>query len=71
MRAEEIEEARRKIQARLVDMQDQLDVANQKVGSLEKMRSRLMGEIDDAHAEIERTTSYAKSLENKQKGTYY
>ena len=48
MKSDELEEAKRKVQAKCNDLQEALDVAYVKIGSLEKNRSKLIGELDDA-----------------------
>lgn len=47
-KADEIEESRRKAQRKIAELQEALDCANTKISSLEKTRSRLAGELDDA-----------------------
>eukprot|EP00080_Pristionchus_pacificus_P015122 PDM75142.1 myo-5 [Pristionchus pacificus] len=63
VRAEEIEEARRRLAVKLQEMQEQCDQANQKVASVEKAKQRVAQELEDAQAH-----SLAASLEKKQKG---
>lgn len=46
VRLEEIEEAKRKLQQRVQDLQDANEAANTKVASLEKTRHKLMGDLD-------------------------
>lgn len=45
---------RRKISARLQELQEQLEQANAKILSLDKARQRLLGELDDAQVDVER-----------------
>uniref|UniRef100_A0A0N5AUY4 Myosin head n=1 Tax=Syphacia muris TaxID=451379 RepID=A0A0N5AUY4_9BILA len=68
LRADEIEEAKRKQNIKINELQESLDAANQKIISLEKQKSRLMGDLDDAQVDVERANSYASQLEKKQKG---
>ncbi|KAH7722128.1 myosin heavy chainfast skeletal muscle [Aphelenchoides avenae] len=68
VRLEEIEEAKRKLQQRVQDLQDANEAANTKVASLEKTRHKLMGDLDDAQVDVERAAAYAGALEKKQKG---
>uniref|UniRef100_A0A914UJZ5 Myosin heavy chain n=1 Tax=Plectus sambesii TaxID=2011161 RepID=A0A914UJZ5_9BILA len=67
-RSEELEDARRKLQAKLQEMQEQLDATNGRVGSLEKAKQRLAQELEDAQVDADRANSLANSLEKKQKG---
>uniref|UniRef100_A0A1I7XLC0 Myosin motor domain-containing protein n=1 Tax=Heterorhabditis bacteriophora TaxID=37862 RepID=A0A1I7XLC0_HETBA len=71
-RAEELEEARRKLASKVQEVQEQLESANQKVGSLEKTRQRLVHELEDAQVDADRlvfqANAIANSLEKKQKG---
>ena len=66
-RAEELEEQRRKLAARLQEATEQLEVLNQKNMSLEKIKSRLTGEIDEMHVEVERAQQLAAQMEKKAK----
>lgn len=45
---EEIEEAKRKLMQKVQDLSDVNEAANAKIGSLEKTRHKLMGDLDDA-----------------------
>ncbi|MFH4975774.1 hypothetical protein AB6A40_002483 [Gnathostoma spinigerum] len=68
LRADEIEEAKRKQGQKIDELQEQLEVANQKILALEKAKSRITGDLDDAQVDVERANSYASSLEKKQQG---
>jgi len=46
--AEGVEESKRKITAKIKDLQESLDSANTKIAAMEKNRARAMGELDDA-----------------------
>lgn len=48
------------MQQRVQEMQEQLEGANVKVGSLEKVRHKLLGEIDDAQVDVERVITITK-----------
>jgi hypothetical protein len=48
-------------------VQDQLDVANQRIQSLEKGKHRAQQELEDAQMEAERANQLASGLEKKQK----
>ncbi|XP_043208682.1 myosin heavy chain, muscle-like isoform X1 [Amphibalanus amphitrite] len=67
-RAEELEEQRRKLAVRLQEATEQLEVLNQKNISLEKIKLRLTGEIDEMHVEVERAQQLAAQMEKKAKG---
>jgi len=67
-RAEELEEQRRKLAVRLQEATEQLEVLNQKNISLEKIKQRLSGEIDEMHVEVERAQQLAAQMEKKAKG---
>ncbi|KAK5972438.1 MYOsin heavy chain structural protein, partial [Trichostrongylus colubriformis] len=67
-RAEELEEARRKLANKVQEVQEQLESANQKISSLEKTRQRLVHELEDAQVDADRANAVASSLEKKQKG---
>jgi myosin protein heavy chain len=66
-RAEEVEEARRKLAAKMQEVQEQLDQANQRMASEEKKRHKLQQELEDAQVDAERANSLANSLEKRQK----
>ncbi|KHN87676.1 Myosin-4 [Toxocara canis] len=68
LRADEIEEMKRKQGVKINELQEALEAANQKILSLEKSKSRLVGDLDDAQVDVERANSYAAQLEKKQKG---
>lgn len=48
LKAEELEEAKKKLQAQVNERLEALDAANAKLVSLEKAKSRLQQEVDDA-----------------------
>lgn len=48
LKSEEIEEVKRRQQQKINELQEALDAANSKIASLEKTRSRLIGDLDDA-----------------------
>ncbi|CAJ0592060.1 unnamed protein product [Cylicocyclus nassatus] len=67
-RADELEEAKRKLSNKIHEMQEQMEAANQKIVSLEKTRQRLGRELEDAQVDADRANAIANSLEKKQKG---
>nr|UEK51607.1 MHC muscle-like protein 2 [Parasacculina yatsui] len=66
-RAEELDEQRRKIAARLQEAAEQMESVNQKNMALEKFRTRITGEIDEMHVEVERAQALAAQMEKKAK----
>uniref|UniRef100_A0A915CQN1 Myosin-3 n=1 Tax=Ditylenchus dipsaci TaxID=166011 RepID=A0A915CQN1_9BILA len=68
LKADELEDAKRRQQQKINELQEAVDAANSKVASLEKTRSRLVGDLDDAQVDVERANGYASQLEKKQKG---
>uniref|UniRef100_A0A0N4ZL86 Myosin head n=1 Tax=Parastrongyloides trichosuri TaxID=131310 RepID=A0A0N4ZL86_PARTI len=67
-KAEEIEEAKRVILAKLTEMTEAYETANLKIFNLEKIRAKLMQDLDDAQLDVEKASQYAAALEKKQKG---
>ena len=53
-RADDLEEAKRKLLAKLQDAEEHVESANAKVSSLEKVKQRLQGELEDLAVEVER-----------------
>ena len=51
---EELEDLKRKLNAKVQDAESQLDTALQKVASLEKANHRVRGELEDVTIELER-----------------
>ncbi|XP_063225515.1 myosin heavy chain, muscle isoform X40 [Bacillus rossius redtenbacheri] len=66
-RAEELEEAKRKLQARLAEAEETIESLNQKVIALEKTKQRLSTEVEDLQLEVDRATAIANAAEKKQK----
>ncbi|XP_065090260.1 myosin heavy chain, muscle isoform X21 [Ochlerotatus camptorhynchus] len=66
-RTEELEEAKRKLQARLAEAEETIESLNQKCIALEKTKQRLSTEVEDLQLEVDRATSIANSAEKKQK----
>ncbi|CAJ0577888.1 unnamed protein product, partial [Mesorhabditis spiculigera] len=67
LRADEIEEAKRKQQQRIQELTDSIEAANQKISALDKSKARIAGELDDAQVDADRANSYAATLEKKQR----
>ncbi|XP_075220629.1 myosin heavy chain isoform X32 [Lycorma delicatula] len=66
-RAEELEEAKRKLQARLAEAEETIESLNQKVVALEKTKQRLSTEVEDLQLEVDRATAIANAAEKKAK----
>uniref|UniRef100_A0A1Q3FI37 Putative myosin class i heavy chain n=1 Tax=Culex tarsalis TaxID=7177 RepID=A0A1Q3FI37_CULTA len=66
-RAEELEEGKRKLQARLAEAEETIESLTQKVIGLEKSKQRLTTEIEDLELEVNRSTMIANSAEKKHK----
>ncbi|XP_044728587.1 myosin heavy chain, muscle isoform X10 [Chrysoperla carnea] len=66
-RAEELEEAKRKLQARLAEAEETIESLNQKCLALEKTKQRLATEVEDLSLEVDRATAIANAAEKKQK----
>nr|XP_026492063.1 myosin heavy chain, muscle isoform X12 [Vanessa tameamea] len=66
-RSEELEEAKRKLQARLAEAEETIESLNQKVVALEKTKQRLSTEVEDLQLEVDRATAIANAAEKKQK----
>ena len=57
VRTEEIDAMRKKMQAKLSEAESALDAAHSKISSLEKVKTRLQGEIEDIMIDAERVSS--------------
>ncbi|XGW09174.1 hypothetical protein V3C99_011464 [Haemonchus contortus] len=68
IKADELEDAKRRQAQKINELQEALDAANSKIASLEKTKSRLVGDLDDAQVDVERANAFASALEKKQKG---
>lgn len=66
-RTEELEEAKRKLAAKLLEAEEQVEQALTKVSSLEKVKQRLMCDMDDLMVDVEKANSNAASMEKRQK----
>ncbi|XP_022644833.1 myosin heavy chain, muscle-like isoform X2 [Varroa destructor] len=67
LRLEELEEGKRKLQAKLSHAEENVESLNQKVANLEKTKNHLQGEVDDMQAEVDRAQQLAQQLDKKQK----
>ncbi|KAL3877462.1 hypothetical protein ACJMK2_035164 [Sinanodonta woodiana] len=66
-RAEELEEARRKLQAKLTEVEQAAEAALAKCSQLEKTKARLQGELEDLMVDVERANANSNNLEKKQR----
>ncbi|EYC46232.1 hypothetical protein Y032_0404g853 [Ancylostoma ceylanicum] len=65
--ADELEDLKRKQMARVMDLQEALSAAQNKVNSLEKAKTKLMQETEEARSDVDRHLTVIASLEKKQK----
>jgi len=63
----EFDELKRKLNAKIADIESALEAALSKAGSCEKQRNRLQMELEDVTLEMERCSSVATSAEKKQR----
>ena len=56
-RSEELEEAKRKLAAKLSEAEEQVEAALTKCNSLEKVKARLQGEVEDLMVDVERANA--------------
>merc|ERR1711884_40873 len=66
-KAEEIEMAKMKLQARLSESQGTIDQLTAKVGQLEKAKAKLQADIDDMSAQADQAHILNNSMEKKSK----
>ncbi|XP_065558381.1 myosin heavy chain, muscle-like isoform X12 [Artemia franciscana] len=66
-RAEELEDAKRKLQARLHEAEETIESLSGKVVALEKVKQHLSHELEDIHVEVDRANSLASQMEKRGK----
>uniref|UniRef100_A0A8D0HPL8 Myosin heavy chain n=1 Tax=Sphenodon punctatus TaxID=8508 RepID=A0A8D0HPL8_SPHPU len=66
-RTEELEDAKKKLAARLQEAEEAIEAANAKCSSLEKAKHRLQNELEDMMIDLEKSNSVAASLDKKQR----
>jgi len=66
-RAEELEEAKRRLSGKLAEAEEQLEQAVARCGSAEKGKQRLQAEVDELMVDVERAKTNAVGMEKKQK----
>ena len=64
---EELEGARGKLQARIVEAEENVDALNTKIANAEKSRARLAADLDEASMEYERVHAAALITEKRGK----
>lgn len=64
-RAEELEDAKRKLQVKLQEMESAVDSAHTKINGLEKTKTRLQGELEDAVVNSDRANATVNQLEKR------
>lgn len=65
-KADEVEDARRRAQTRVQELQEFLSEAQNKLTTAEKSRQRLQGELEDAHVDSDRANGFSQQCEKKQ-----
>ncbi|XP_048256830.1 myosin heavy chain, striated muscle-like [Haliotis rufescens] len=66
-RMDELEESRRRLQAKLTEAEQNMESAYSKCHSLEKVKCRLQGELEDLMVDVERANSTCTTMDKKQK----
>ncbi|XP_059204632.1 myosin-16-like [Centropristis striata] len=66
-RTEELEETKRKLAVRLQEAEDAAEAAQARAASLEKVKQRLQGEVEDLTIDLERCNAAAAALDKKQR----
>lgn len=58
---------RKKLAQRLQEAEESVEAMNTKCSSMEKMKQRLQGEVEDLMSDVKRASAQAASLDKKQK----
>ncbi|KAM9346155.1 myosin-16-like [Symphorus nematophorus] len=66
-RTEELEETKRKLAVRLQEAEEAAEAAQARAASLEKVKQRLQGEVEDLTIDLERSNAAAAALDKKQR----
>ncbi|XP_044154341.1 putative uncharacterized protein MYH16 [Bufo gargarizans] len=66
-RTEELEESRRKLSGRLQEAEEALEVTQAKCSNLERVKQRLLGEVEDICLDLEKAGAEAAVLDKKQR----
>ena len=64
---DELDELRRKQLAEIAELQNEIDVVNARLQSMEKQRARLSAETDSARADADALAQQAHQLEKRQR----
>merc|ERR1712013_862621 len=66
-RVEELEDAKKKLNARVKEMEEALMAVETKAAGMEKVKNRMNEEVEDLLLDLERAQAQASSMEKKQK----
>ncbi|XP_044188541.1 myosin-16-like [Thunnus albacares] len=66
-RTEELEETKRKLAVRLQEAEEAAEAAQARAASLEKIKQRLQGEVEDLTIDLEKSNAAAAALDKKQR----
>ena len=66
-KVEELEDAKKKLAARVQDMEEALSAAESKAHTVEKAKQRMSDEVEDLLLDLEKAQAQAGNLEKKQK----
>ncbi|KAG9343013.1 hypothetical protein JZ751_015231 [Albula glossodonta] len=66
-KTEELEETKRKLAARLQEAEEAAEAAQARAASLEKVKLRLQGEVEDLTIDLEKSNAAAAALDKKQR----
>ncbi|KAJ8364007.1 hypothetical protein SKAU_G00128380 [Synaphobranchus kaupii] len=66
-KTEELEETKRKLATRLQEAEEAAEAAQARAASLEKVKLRLQGEVEDLTIELEKSNAAAAALDKKQR----
>ena len=69
-RGEELEEAKRKLAAKLSEAEEQVEAALSKCNALEKVKSRLQGEVEDLMVDVERANSSMIDIHSRKQHSF-
>ncbi|XP_063042688.1 myosin-16-like [Engraulis encrasicolus] len=66
-KTEELEETKRKLAVRLQEAEEAAEAAQARAASLDKVKSRLQGEVEDLTIDLEKSNAAAAALDKKQR----
>ncbi|KAJ8344918.1 hypothetical protein SKAU_G00291110 [Synaphobranchus kaupii] len=66
-KTEELEETKRKLTARLQEAEEAAEAAQARAASLDKVKNRLQGEVEDLTIDLEKSNAAAAALDKKQR----